>query len=121
MAAFMFFGTVELIVPARRLVRDRYRSGSRMAATFCRSRSSADNDVRLPLPQFGGHGGRPADAAWEPRNIEFHVTSLDVIHSFSAYLLGVKANANPNVDNVAYTTTDHTGKFVIRCNWACAV
>ncbi|MGI8714694.1 MAG: hypothetical protein ACR2NR_16250, partial [Solirubrobacteraceae bacterium] len=29
------------------------------------------------------------------RTIEFHVTSLDVIHSFWAYQLGVKADANP--------------------------
>jgi hypothetical protein len=35
--------------------------------------------------------------------VEFHVTSLDVIHSFYAYKLGVKADANPGVDNVAYT------------------
>ena len=41
--------------------------------------------------------------------IEFHVTSLDVIHSFWAYTLGVKADANPDVDNVAYTTAKQTG------------
>ena len=38
--------------------------------------------------------------------IAFHVTSLDVIHSFWAYQLGVKADANPSEDNVAYTTTE---------------
>src|SRR6266851_6324264 len=32
------------------------------------------------------------------REIEFHVTSLDAIHSFWAYELGVKADANPGVD-----------------------
>ena len=31
------------------------------------------------------------------------MTSLDVIHSFWAYQLGVKADANPGVNNVAYT------------------
>ena len=36
--------------------------------------------------------------------IAFHVTSLDVIHSFWAYQLGVKADANPASDNVAFTT-----------------
>ena len=41
--------------------------------------------------------------------IAFHVTSLDVIHSFWAYQLGVKADANPAQDNVAFTTTDATG------------
>ena len=39
------------------------------------------------------------------RMIEFHVTSLDVIHSFWAYQLGVKADANPGIDNIAYVTT----------------
>ena len=33
--------------------------------------------------------------------IELHVTSLDVVHSFWAVELGVKADANPGVDNVA--------------------
>ena len=36
------------------------------------------------------------------QTIEFHVTSLDVIHSFWAYQLGVKADANPDVDNVVF-------------------
>ncbi len=36
-------------------------------------------------------------------NVQFNVTSLDVIHSFWAYQLGVKADANPGVNNVAYT------------------
>ena len=34
--------------------------------------------------------------------VELHVTSLDVIHSFWAYQLGVKADANPDVDNIAF-------------------
>ena len=34
--------------------------------------------------------------------VELHVTSLDVIHSFWAYQLGVKADANPEVDNIAF-------------------
>ena len=33
---------------------------------------------------------------------ELHVTSLDVIHSFWAYQLGVKADANPGVVNIAF-------------------
>ena len=43
--------------------------------------------------------------------IAFHVTSLDVIHSFWAYQLGVKADANPASDNVAYTTPQATGRL----------
>ena len=45
------------------------------------------------------------------RQIEFHVTSLDAIHSFWAYELGVKADANPGVDNVAFVKATKTGDF----------
>jgi cytochrome c oxidase subunit 2 len=55
------------------------------------------------------------------RAVAFHVTSLDVIHSFWAYQLGVKADANPGVDNVAYTTPKHTGGFTVRCSELCGI
>ena len=42
--------------------------------------------------------------------VQFNVTSLDVIHSFWAYQLGVKADANPGVNNVAYTKPTSTGR-----------
>ncbi len=54
--------------------------------------------------------------------IAFHVTSLDVIHSFWAYQLGVKADANPGYDNVAFTkTTDQVGQFTVRCAELCGI
>jgi cytochrome c oxidase subunit 2 len=53
--------------------------------------------------------------------IEFHVTSIDVIHSFWAYELGVKADANPGVDNVAYVKANKTGSFQIRCAELCGL
>jgi cytochrome c oxidase subunit II len=53
--------------------------------------------------------------------VQFDVTSLDVIHSFWAYQLGVKADANPEVNNVAYTTPQHTGSFVVRCAELCGL
>jgi cytochrome c oxidase subunit 2 len=53
--------------------------------------------------------------------IAFHVTSLDVIHSFWAYQLGVKADANPAQDNVAFTTTEQMGSFIVRCNELCGL
>jgi cytochrome c oxidase subunit II len=53
--------------------------------------------------------------------IQFGVTSIDVIHSFWAYQLGVKADANPGVNNVAYTKTQHTGPFVVRCAELCGL
>ncbi len=53
--------------------------------------------------------------------IEFNVTSLDVIHSFWAYQLGVKADANPDYNNVAYTTTQQLGSFIVRCSELCGI
>ena len=55
------------------------------------------------------------------RTIEFHVTSLDVIHSFWAYQLAVKADANPGIDNIAYVTTKAPLTFNIRCAELCGV
>lgn len=55
------------------------------------------------------------------RPVEFHVTSLDVIHSFWAYQLGVKADANPGVDNVAFTTPTQLGTFEVRCSELCGL
>ena len=55
------------------------------------------------------------------QQIEFHVTSLDAIHSFWAYELGVKADANPGVDNVAFVKTKTAGTFQIRCAELCGL
>ena len=49
------------------------------------------------------------------------MTSLDVIHSFWAYQLGVKADANPGVDNVAYVTTKGPLTFNVHCAELCGV
>jgi cytochrome c oxidase subunit 2 len=71
-------------------------------------------------PTFGGMETQqlvlPADTT-----IAFHVTSLDVIHSFWAYQLSIKADANPQVDNVAFTTTRDTGSFTVRCSELCGL
>ena len=53
--------------------------------------------------------------------VAFHVTSLDVVHSFWAYELGVKADANPGVDNVAYAKPNTIGTFQIRCAELCGL
>jgi cytochrome c oxidase subunit II len=72
------------------------------------------------FPQFGGMESTTLNL---PDNmpVEFHVTSLDVIHSFWAYQLGVKADANPYVDNVAYVKPHHTGSFTVRCSELCGI
>ena len=71
-------------------------------------------------PTFGGF---ETDQLVVPDDttIAFHVTSLDVIHSFWAYQLGVKADANPDYDNVAYTTTQQLGTFIVRCAELCGI
>ncbi len=53
--------------------------------------------------------------------IEFNVTSLDVVHSFWAYQLNVKADANPDYNNVAYATTQQLGSFIVRCSELCGI
>jgi cytochrome c oxidase subunit 2 len=55
------------------------------------------------------------------REIEFHVTSLDVIHSFWAPKLGIKADANPGVDNVAYAKPNEELAFELRCSELCGL
>jgi cytochrome c oxidase subunit 2 len=54
-------------------------------------------------------------------NIAFNVTSIDVIHSFWAYQLEVKADANPQVNDVAFTKTQQLGSFVVRCSELCGI
>jgi cytochrome c oxidase subunit 2 len=72
------------------------------------------------FPSFGGVETAelvlPVD-----REIEMHVTSLDVVHSFWAYELGVKADANPAVDNVTYVKPSKTGEFEVRCAELCGL
>jgi cytochrome c oxidase subunit II len=53
--------------------------------------------------------------------VELNVTSLDVIHSFWAYQLGVKADANPDVNNVAFVRPTHLGSFEVRCAELCGL
>jgi cytochrome c oxidase subunit II len=57
----------------------------------------------------------------ENRLVAFHVTSLDAVHSFWAYELGVKADANPGVDNVAYVTTKGPMIVHVRCAELCGL
>lgn len=71
-------------------------------------------------PSYGGvevpHLVLPANTL-----VRFHVTSLDAIHSFWAYQLGVKADANPGVDNVAYVQTKSPLTFDIHCAELCGL
>jgi cytochrome c oxidase subunit 2 len=53
--------------------------------------------------------------------VELHVTSLDVIHSFWAYQLGVKADANPGVDNIAFVKPTKEETFEVHCAELCGI
>jgi cytochrome c oxidase subunit II len=53
--------------------------------------------------------------------VELHVTSIDVIHSFWAYQLGVKADANPGVDNVAFVRPTKEETFEVHCAELCGI
>jgi cytochrome c oxidase subunit 2 len=53
--------------------------------------------------------------------IELHVTSIDVIHSFWAYQLGVKADANPGQDNVVFVKPTKLETFKVRCSELCGI
>jgi cytochrome c oxidase subunit 2 len=71
-------------------------------------------------PSYGGFESRDI-AIPDHTLVAFHVTSLDVTHSFWAYQLGVKADAVPGVDNIAYVTARRTGFFQIRCAELCGL
>ena len=69
------------------------------------------------------YGGMETTELVVPEGVEvaFNVTSLDVIHSFWAYKLGVKADANPGVNNIAYVKASKTGNFDVRCAELCGL
>lgn len=71
-------------------------------------------------PQYGGFETAKLVLP-ESSTIEFHVTSLDVTHSFWAYQLGVKADAVPGADNIAFVRTKGPASFDIRCAELCGL
>ncbi|HVS07210.1 MAG TPA: cytochrome c oxidase subunit II [Candidatus Dormibacteraeota bacterium] len=73
--------------------------------------------------RYPDYGGVETTHLYLPVNhpVELHVTSLDIIHSFWAYQLGVKADANPGVDNIFHVTPQKTGSFQVRCSELCGL
>jgi cytochrome c oxidase subunit II len=115
------FGTYQLIVPNG--------AGGGQGASPAWAPSKVDLQVQViaqqwvftyRYPQFGGFETTQLVLP-KGEEIQFHVTSLDVIHSFWAYQLGVKADANPGVDNIAYARPQQTGPFIVRCNELCGL
>jgi cytochrome c oxidase subunit II len=116
------FGSYELI-------KDGAGAGQGPNATFAPPEHNKAMDVQVigqqweftyRYPTAGGvetpHLYLPSDTL-----IRLHVTSLDVIHSFWAINLGVKADANPGTDNVVYVKTGHPVKLNIRCAELCGL
>jgi cytochrome c oxidase subunit 2 len=119
------FGTYELLSGAG--------GGQGSAPVFVPAASAATGDPPLQVqviaqqwqftfryPSEGGfesaHFVLPVD-----REVELHVTSLDVIHSFWVPALGLKADANPGVDNIAYITPKQVGNVHIECAELCGL
>jgi cytochrome c oxidase subunit II len=73
--------------------------------------------------RYPAYGGVETATLAIPDNrwVEFNVTSLDVAHSFWAYELGVKADAIPGANNVAYVKATKTGTFQVRCAELCGL
>jgi cytochrome c oxidase subunit 2 len=71
-------------------------------------------------PTYGGIETAHLELPVE-QEIELHVTSLDVIHSFWAPYLGVKADANPGVDNVAFFEPEQEKTFELKCSELCGL
>jgi cytochrome c oxidase subunit 2 len=73
--------------------------------------------------RYPSYGGVETDSLALPvgREVELHVTSLDVAHSFWAIELAVKADAIPGSDNVAFVKAERTGSFQVRCAELCGL
>jgi cytochrome c oxidase subunit II len=116
------FGTVELIT-------DQGSGGGEGPAPIWTPTSKTVLPIQVIAQQwkftyrYPTFGGFETNQLYIPDHttVAFHVTSLDVIHDFWAYQLGVKADANPDQDNVAFTTTQQLGTFVVRCDELCGI
>jgi len=73
--------------------------------------------------RYPSYGGVETQVLYLPADtwVALNVTSLDVVHSFWAYKLGVKADANPGVDNIAYVKTRGPMSFDLRCAELCGL
>jgi cytochrome c oxidase subunit 2 len=116
------FGTAELIGPAG-------AGGGEGPSPIWTPSSKAVLPIQVIAQQWKFTYRYPTFGAFETTSlvvpvdtpIAFHVSSLDVIHSFWAYQLGVKADANPASDNVAFTTPKQLGTFTVRCSELCGI
>jgi cytochrome c oxidase subunit II len=116
------FGTYELL-------QNGSGGGQGPTAAFLPSDHAKAMDVQVIAQQweftyrYPTFGGVEVPDLVLPANtlIRLHVTSLDAIHSFWAYQLGIKADANPGVDNVVYLRTKGPRSFEIHCAELCGL
>jgi cytochrome c oxidase subunit II len=57
----------------------------------------------------------------EGREVEFHITSVDVTHGFWIVQMGVQVDANPGVITTIHTTPNQLGTFNVRCEQFCGL
>ena len=129
------YGTIELIAPAGAGAgqgpQPIFKNGLPPAASATSWSPNSNNILQVQVigqqwawtfryPQFGGFETTQL-ALPVNQPVQFNVTSLDVIHSFWAYTLGVKADANPGVNNVTFTVPKQAGQFVVRCAELCGI
>jgi cytochrome c oxidase subunit 2 len=129
------YGTIELIAPAGAGAgqgpQPIFNNGIPPTASATSWSPNSDNVLQVQVigqqwawtyryPQFGGFETTQL-ALPVNQPVQFNITSLDVIHSFWPYTLGVKADANPGVNNVAYTTPKAVGYFQVRCAELCGI
>ncbi|HEX4520233.1 MAG TPA: cytochrome c oxidase subunit II [Gaiellaceae bacterium] len=116
------FGTYEL-------AKDGAGSGQGPSAAFLPAGAATAMNVQVIGQQWAftyrypSYGGIETPHLVLPANtlIRLHVTSLDVVHSFWAYGLGVKADANPGTDNIVYVKVKGPRSFQLRCAELCGL
>jgi cytochrome c oxidase subunit 2 len=73
--------------------------------------------------RYPGYGGFESAHLVLPVNavVDFHITSLDVTHSFWLAALGVKADAVPEHDNTFDTKPTQVGRYRVVCGELCGL
>ena len=118
------YGTVELAV-------EEPGGGIATVSTALPPPASADQPLEVQVIaqqwwftfRFPSYGGIETAQLVLPvgQKIQFNVTSLDVVHSFNFYALGVKADAVPLNDNQVTVTPTEIGTYRIQCTELCGL
>jgi len=73
--------------------------------------------------KYPDSGGIESNELYLPKDqpVIFHVTSVDVVHSFWIVQMGVKIDANPFRTTLAHVTPTRLGRFTVRCAELCGL